>query len=72
LNASADELAQQMRAAATSGVCRGFMVGRTIFQEPSRRWLAGDISDAACVAEVGANFGQLVQTWRALRHGGGR
>jgi 5-dehydro-2-deoxygluconokinase len=72
LNASPHELAQQMRTAAATPVCRGFMVGRTIFQEPSRRWLAGEISDAACVAEVRANFGQLVETWRAMRPQGAR
>jgi 5-dehydro-2-deoxygluconokinase len=72
LNASADELAQQMRTAAASPACRGFMVGRTIFHEPSRRWLAGEIDDASCVAQVRANFEQLLGTWRALRPQGGK
>lgn len=67
MHASADALAQQMRVAAASPVCRGFMVGRTIFHEPGRRWLAGEIDDAACVAQVRANFEQLAQAWRALR-----
>jgi 5-dehydro-2-deoxygluconokinase len=45
------------------------MVGRTIFHEPSRRWLDGEIGDAACIAEVRANFETLIGIWRASRQG---
>jgi 5-dehydro-2-deoxygluconokinase len=69
LHASVDALAQSFRTAAASAICRGFMVGRTIFHEPSRRWLDGAIDDAACIAEVRANFETLIGIWRASRHG---
>jgi 5-dehydro-2-deoxygluconokinase len=41
LNASAECLAEGFRQARQSSTCRGFAVGRTIFQEPSRAWMAG-------------------------------
>jgi 5-dehydro-2-deoxygluconokinase len=69
LNARIDELAEAFREAATSRTCRGFVVGRTIFQEPSRAWLAGRIDDAALVAEVRSNFEALVRLWREARGG---
>jgi len=44
------------------------MVGRTIFQEPSRRWLAGELDDAALIAAVRANFEQLISLWQRTRN----
>jgi 5-dehydro-2-deoxygluconokinase len=41
LNASAECLAAGFQQASQSSTCRGFAVGRTIFQEPSRLWMAG-------------------------------
>lgn len=67
LHASEAELERQFATAAASGICRGFMVGRTIFHEPSKRWLAGEIGDADCVAEARATFERLVHTWRQRR-----
>jgi 5-dehydro-2-deoxygluconokinase len=67
LHAPVEELALSFKAAAASATCRGFMVGRTIFHEPSRRWLAGEIGDAGCVAEVRANFETLIGIWRQAR-----
>lgn len=67
LHASVEELAHSFQAAAGSASCRGFMVGRTIFHEPSRRWLSGQIGDAACIAQVRGNFETLIGIWRAAR-----
>ena len=46
LNAPTEELAEGFRQASASTRCRGFAVGRTIFGQPSRAWLAGEIDDA--------------------------
>jgi len=67
LNAPIAELAASFEEARHSTTCRGFMVGRTIFQEPSRRWLAGEIDDAALIAAVRANFEQLIGLWQRTR-----
>jgi 5-dehydro-2-deoxygluconokinase len=65
--ASADALANAFRDARGSATCRGFAVGRTIFELPSRRWLAGEIDDATLVRDVAAKFEALIDAWREAR-----
>jgi 5-dehydro-2-deoxygluconokinase len=65
--ANADTLAAGFAEARESRTCRGFAVGRTIFHEPSRKWLAGDIDDAALVRAVRVNFEALIGAWRKAR-----
>ena len=69
LNAPIDELARSFAAAAGSRTCRGFAVGRTIFGEPARAWLAGAIDDDSLVAAVRRNFEALIDAWCAVRGG---
>jgi len=63
-NAGIDALASGFREAHGSANCRGFAVGRTIFQEPSRRWLAGSIDDIELKRAIRANFERLIDAWR--------
>ena len=51
----------------SSQTCRGFAVGRTIFHEPARAWLAGAIDDAGLVTGVRANFEALIDAWTDAR-----
>jgi 5-dehydro-2-deoxygluconokinase len=67
LNAPFAQLAAGFRDAAASRSCRGFAVGRTIFGDPARQWLAGAIDDAALVAAIRANYEALIAAWRAAR-----
>ncbi|WP_409285763.1 5-dehydro-2-deoxygluconokinase [Pseudomonas protegens] len=67
LNASAEALAEGFRQAANSRTCRGFAVGRTIFQEPSRAWLAREIDDQTLIRQVQGTFEQLINAWRSAR-----
>ena len=67
LNAPLDTLRRGFAAARASRSCRGFMVGRSLFQRPAERWLAGEIDDAGLVAEAGARFAELVAVWREER-----
>jgi 5-dehydro-2-deoxygluconokinase len=67
LNAPVDELAEGFRQAGDSSVCRGFAVGRTIFQEPSRAWLAGELYDEALIDRVQSTFERLIGAWREAR-----
>ena len=67
LNAPIAALADSFEQASASTTCKGFMVGRTIFQEPSRRWLAGELDDAGLIAAVRANFEQLISLWQRTR-----
>ena len=66
-SASIDALAQAFRAARKSATCRGFAVGRTIFEAPAQRWLAGEIDDAALVRDVRARFEALIDAWHEAR-----
>ncbi|MDB6142732.1 MAG: putative carbohydrate kinase [Pseudomonas sp.] len=67
LNAPAEALAEGFKQASQSSSCRGFAVGRTIFQEPSRAWLAGEIDDATLISQVQGIFGYLIDAWCAAR-----
>ena len=69
LNAPIDELARGFADAAVSRTCRGFAVGRTIFGEPSRAWLANAIDDDGLVAGVRKSYEALIDAWRAGRGG---
>ena len=72
LNAGIDKLAAGFREARAAKLCRGFAVGRTIFLEPSRQWLAGEIDDAMLVRSVRAAFEALIGAWREARNEGVR
>jgi 5-dehydro-2-deoxygluconokinase len=67
LNAPINELARGFADAADSKTCRGFAVGRTIFGEPAKAWLANEIDDGALIAGVRRNFETLIDAWRAAR-----
>lgn len=66
LNQPLQYLADSFREA-TNPIVKGFMVGRTLWAEPSLHWLRGDIDDAGLIAAVANNFTTLVQAWRASR-----
>jgi 5-dehydro-2-deoxygluconokinase len=67
LSASVEKLAAGFREARASASCRGFAVGRSIFLEPSRHWLVGEIDDAILVERVRATFERLIGAWREVR-----
>jgi len=67
LSAPFETLARGFADAASSKTCRGFAVGRTIFHEPARAWLAGAIDDAGLVTGVRANFEALIEAWTQAR-----
>jgi 5-dehydro-2-deoxygluconokinase len=70
LHASVESLAEGFKASRAGGTCRGFMVGRTIFHEPGRRWLAGETDDAQLIAEIRTNFEALIKLWQQTRQQG--
>ncbi|POA48840.1 5-dehydro-2-deoxygluconokinase [Pseudomonas sp. MPR-ANC1] len=67
LNAPAAALAEGFQQASGSRTCRGFAVGRTIFQEPSRAWMAGEIDDESLIRQVQGTFVELIEAWRKAR-----
>ena len=67
LSADVGHLSQAFAAAAAAQTCRGFTVGRTIFDEPSRAWFAGSIDDAELIVRVRKTYETLIDAWRATR-----
>jgi 5-dehydro-2-deoxygluconokinase len=54
-------------AEARSPIVKGFMIGRSVWAQPSLAWLQGHIDDAEFRRQVGANFRRLIQGWRSSR-----
>jgi 5-dehydro-2-deoxygluconokinase len=69
LDAPLDDLKAQFAGAAACSLVKGFAVGRTIFAEPAREWLAGRIDDDAVRDAMAARFRALVAAWQAVRPG---
>ena len=64
LSAPVERLAEGFKQAAESASCRGFAVGRTIFEKPSLAWLAGEIDDKTLIARTRETFESLIRLWR--------
>jgi 5-dehydro-2-deoxygluconokinase len=64
LNAPAEALGAGFADAVDSRSCRGFAVGRTIFADAAKAWLAGDLDDAGLVAEARTSFERMIALWR--------
>ena len=63
LNAPIEELKASLADARDAHTCRGFAVGRTLWVEPARGWLAGTLDDAGLIDQVAANFSDLIAAW---------
>ncbi|WP_312045540.1 bifunctional 5-dehydro-2-deoxygluconokinase/5-dehydro-2-deoxyphosphogluconate aldolase [Erwinia sp.] len=67
LDAPEEKLRAGFAAAAQAPWVKGFAVGRTIFGQPSRQWLQGELNDEALIAEVKGNYLRLIDYWREVR-----
>jgi 5-dehydro-2-deoxygluconokinase len=67
LDAPEAELAESFALAAREPLVKGFAVGRTIFAEAARDWLAGRIDDAAAVTRMRERFARLCAVWDGAR-----
>ncbi|QRM57430.1 5-dehydro-2-deoxygluconokinase [Sinorhizobium sp. BG8] len=67
LDAPSVELEQSFAIAAKFDLVKGFAVGRTIFGEAARRWLAGEITDAAAIEDMSKKYRELCQVWDRAR-----
>ncbi|NPD66240.1 5-dehydro-2-deoxygluconokinase [Lichenicola cladoniae] len=71
LDAPADDLIAAFSASAATPWVKGFAIGRTIFIDPARAWLAGRIEDAEAVDTMAERFEALVQAWGARSYQAG-
>ena len=67
LDAPEDKLKAGFAAAAQAEWVKGFAVGRTIFGQPSRQWLKGELDDQTLIETVKGNYLRLIGYWRAAR-----
>ncbi len=63
LDAPIEELGAGFKAFAGIDLVRGFAVGRSIFGEPSKRWLAGAIDDAQLQREIASRYRAVIAAW---------
>ena len=57
------ELAAAFKLAAVHPLVKGFAVGRTIFGDAGRDWMAGTLTDQQAVAIMAANYTRMCQYW---------
>ena len=67
LGESEDILAESFAIAARYQLVKGFAVGRTIFADAAKGWMAGTLSDEEVVAQMSANYQRLCNIWDQAR-----
>ncbi|WEX08387.1 5-dehydro-2-deoxygluconokinase [Chelativorans sp. AA-79] len=72
LDAPLQELEESFSIAAGFDLVKGFAVGRTIFADAARRWLAGEASDEEATADIAQRYQSLCAIWDRARTGKGR
>lgn len=68
LSAPEEELLNSFKVASGCSLVKGFAVGRTIFNEAARKWLAGDLTDDEAVSILEKNFSTLIKGWNNVRN----
>jgi 5-dehydro-2-deoxygluconokinase len=64
LEAPQEQLERSFTAARTAKSVKGFAVGRTIFAEAARTWLAGTMNDEQAVDDMARRFEALTTIWQ--------
>ncbi len=59
-----EELAESFAAASSEPLCNGFAIGRSIYGEAARRWLAGGIGGEELMSAVAANYERMISLWQ--------
>ena len=62
-----DSLVASLKAAAQFPLVRGFAVGRTLFEEPLRKYLKKEFSAPQAVSEMAGRYALLCETWLSAR-----
>ncbi len=66
LDSPQEVLEQGFAAARRARTVKGFAVGRTIFGDAARAWLAGSMNDAEAIADMARRFETLTEIWQRL------
>lgn len=65
--AEEERLAESFAAAASEPLCNGFAIGRSIYGEAARRWLAGEIGDEDLVSSVAERYERMNDLWQGRK-----
>jgi len=60
---SIDTLAISLASVSQYAICKGFAVGRTIFAEPSERWLRNELTDDGFIDVIAGRYQRLITSW---------
>ncbi len=69
LSAPEADLISSFAVVAPFGIVKGFVIGRTIFQDVARAWFAGTLSDTDARDAMARNLSTVVSAWRSVRAG---
>ncbi|VAW20226.1 5-keto-2-deoxygluconokinase / uncharacterized domain [hydrothermal vent metagenome] len=69
LDAPKADLEASFQVAAKYDLVKGFAVGRTIFADAARSWLAGNIGDQQAIAGMAEKYRDLCNIWDNARNG---
>ncbi len=65
LGGAAAELKRSFDAAAGNPLCRGFAIGRSIFQPAAEAWFAGELDDAGAIAAIAQRYREILALWQS-------
>lgn len=68
LDAPEETLRRAFEDVADVPLCRGFAVGRSIFNTAARAWFNGGLSDEAAIADIAERYRRLIVSWREARN----
>jgi 5-dehydro-2-deoxygluconokinase len=67
LEAPAEDLIRSFELASQTPAVKGFAIGRTIFADIARNWLAGGVTDEQAIDAMAKNFAALCDAWMKSR-----
>jgi 5-dehydro-2-deoxygluconokinase len=68
LDAPEETLRRAFEDVAGIELCRGFAVGRSIFNTAARAWFNGNLSDEAAIEDIAERYRRLISSWREARN----
>ena len=67
LNGSIDSLSRAFDVAALQPRVKGFAVGRTIFGETAKSWMAGQIDNQTAASQLRSRYREIITAWDRAR-----
>jgi len=67
LSAPLEDIKRGFDIAAGHPLCKGFAIGRTVFQDAAEAWFASDMADDAVIADISGRYSELLDLWSKNR-----